>query len=366
MYDYLVVGAGLVGSIFAFEAKKRGKKCLVIEKRNHFGGNLYCESRNQINIHKYGPHIFFTNNKKIWNYINNFCEFEQYVHRTKVNYKNKIYSFPINLLTLNQLWGVKTPEEAIIKLNEVKIKIQDPSNLKEFILSKAGWDIFSIFYEGYSKKQWGLDCENIPITIGQRIPIRLSFDDNYHDAIYTGMPIDGNYNPIFENLLNGIEVKLNTEFDKKSWSKIAKKLVYCGAIDEFFDYKYGVLNYRSLRFEEKELQLENFQGCSQMNYTEEKIPHTRIIEHKWFTKNKNTSNTIISYEYPEKWEIGKERYYPIENEQNKNLYKKYLECFDKIENVIGGGRMFNYKYMNMDAAIGNGLKLVQEEFHEKI
>jgi UDP-galactopyranose mutase len=360
MYDYLIVGSGIFGSTFACEANKAGKKCLVIDKRDHIGGNCYTKEMNGINIHVFGPHIFNTNNKQIWDYINQFCEFEQYTHRVKVNYQDKIYSFPINLLTFNQLWGCKTPQEAQQEIEKRK-KYDGSNNLKNWIVSQVGEEIFEIFYKGYSEKQWMRDCSEIPASIGKRIPIRFDFNDNYHKSTYCGIPKNGNYTQIFEKMLSGIEVKLNMPLES-GWEKIAKKLIYTGPVDELFDYKYGPLDYRSLRFEHKVLSTDNFQGTSQVNYTDKAVPWTRIIEHKWFSP-KDTKGTVITYEYPELWEQSKERYYPINNDETKVLYKKYTQ--EIPENIIVSGRLGKFKYLDMDACINLALKEIKKEFNTK-
>jgi len=356
MYDFLIVGSGIFGSTFAYEANQAGKKCLVIDKRDHIGGNCYTKKMNGINVHVFGPHILNTNNKQIWDYINQFCEFEQYTHRVKVNYQDKIYSFPINLLTFNQLWGCKTPQEAQREIEKRK-KYDGSNNLKNWIVSQVGEEIFEIFYKGYSEKQWMRDCSEIPASVGKRIPIRFDFNDNYHKSTYCGMPKGGNYTQIFEKMLSGIEVKLNTPLES-GWEKIAKKLIYTGPIDELFDYKYGPLDYRSLRFEHKVLATNNFQGTSQVNYTDKTVPWTRIIEHKWFSP-KDTKETVITYEYPESWEQGKERYYPINNNETSALYGKYVQEIPK--NIVVSGRLGLFKYLDVDAVLGLALKEIKKE-----
>ena len=323
MYDYLIVGSGFFGSVYAHEATKRGSKCLVIDKRSHIGGNCFTKNIEGINVHMYGPHIFNTNSTKIWNYINQFCEFEQYVHRVKVNFKGKIYSFPINLLTLYQLWGCSTPEDARQKITEKQIS-SSGSNLKDWVVSELGEEIFEIFYKGYSEKQWMRPCEQIPASIGKRLPIRYDYNDAYHDTKYCGIPKDGNYTQIFEKLLDGIEVQLETDFKDLDWKKLAKKLVYCGPIDELFNYKHGPLEYRSLSFKTEIKDTDNFQGVSQMNFTSVDVPWTRIVEHKWFSP-KPTKKTVITYEYPESWDASKERFYPVGDQKNNDIYKKYKD-----------------------------------------
>lgn len=359
MYDLLIIGSGFYGSVIAHEAKKQGKSVLVIEKRSHIGGNCYTKETAKIQQHFYGPHLFNTNNKKIWNYVNQFANFEQYTHRTKVNYKGKLYSFPINLFTLYQLWGCTTPEEAKKLLEEKRVPIATPKNLEELIISQLGVEIFEIFYQGYSEKQWQTSCKNIPCEIGKRIPIRMTFDDRYHDTKYCGMPANGDYTAIFNQLLDGIEVQVNTDFYslKSNWRTIAKKLIYTGAIDELFDYQFGELEYRSLKFETHVLDTDNFQGTANVNYTDRDVPYTRITEHKWFSPKK-TKQTVITYEYPDNWQTGKERYYPINNKKNTQLYNKYLNLMPN--DIIGGGRMFLYKYIDMDETVARALKDVKK------
>jgi UDP-galactopyranose mutase len=357
-YDYLIIGSGFFGSVFAYEAKKHNKKVLVLEKRNHIGGNAYTQNINNITVHTYGPHIFNTNSKKIWDYINQFAEFNQYCHKPKVFYKNKIYSFPINLMTLNQLWGINTPEEAIKKLNEVKVNIPDPQNLEEWILSQVGKEIYETFIYGYTKKQWKKEPKDLPSFIIKRLPIRTNFNDNYYFSSYQGIP-KGGYTQIFDKLLDGIEVKLNTEFEKLNWEKYAHKLVYTGKIDEFYDYKLGELEYLTLRFDNKEhSSLSDFQGTAVMNYTDENIPYTRITEHKHF-ENTNTSNTIISYEYPDTWNKSKIPYYPINNKTNQDILSSYNSV--KESKVLFGGRLANYQYLNMDQTMASSLETVKKE-----
>ena len=347
MYDFVIAGSGLSGSVFAYEAAKKGKRCLVLERRNHIGGNCYTEQNEGIQCHMYGPHCFNTNNKYIWDYVNKIVQFEQYVHRVKVNYENKIYSFPINLMTLYQLWGCKNPALAADELERRKVNIKNPSNLKEWALSEVGEEIFEIFYKGYSEKQWMKDCAEIPASVGRRLPIRMTFDDNYHNSKYVGMPTNGNYTQIFEKLLENAEVKLEATLDA-DWRRYGKQLVYTGAIDEFFNYQFGPLEYRSLKFEHLTLNTDNFQGTAQINYTSKDVPWTRIIEHKWFSPKK-TDKTIITYEYPEAWEPGRERYYPVNNDQSFNLYQKYKELIPDDVTILG--RLAGFKYLDMDTAI---------------
>jgi UDP-galactopyranose mutase len=359
-YDFLIVGSGLFGSVFAHEATKAGKKCLIIEKRNHIGGNCYTEKIDNINIHKYGPHIFHTNDKKIWDWIQQFGEFNQYKHSPKVNYKGEIYSFPINLLTLNKLWGVTTPEEAIEKLEEVKIKCDNPRNLEDWILSQVGNDIYETFIKGYTKKQWNKDPKELPSSIIKRLPIRTNYNDNYFFDKYQGIPIDG-YTNLFKNMLKGIDILENIDYfsEKDKWDSMANKIVFTGKIDEFFDYKFGELEYRSLTFVEERLETEDYQGCSIVNYTDLETPQTRITEHKHFDDAKSDF-TWITKEYPKNYQNGDTPYYPINDDKNNELYRKYKELADSTPNVIFGGRLSEYKYYDMHQIIASALTKVKK------
>lgn len=357
MYDYIIVGSGLYGSVFAYEMNKLGKRCLIIERRNHIGGNCYTENRSGIEVHIYGPHIFNTNSKKIWDYINSIYPFIPYYHNVKVNYCGRLYTFPVNLNTMNELWGITSPQEAIKKLDSVRISNLEINNLESLILSELGEEIYNKFYKGYSEKQWGMSCDKIPSKIGARIPIRNNYNNNYHNSVYSGIPLNGSYTNIFNRLLEGIEVKLGEEFNSSNWRSLGKKLVYSGSIDEYYGYRYGKLGYRSLEFDHKELAIDNYQGISQVNYGEKEVPYTRIIEHKWFNYV-NNEKTIITYEYPKAHEIGMERYYPIVNEYNNELYSRYRD----IDNdIIFGGRLGSYKYLDMDKVIGMSLRDVDHE-----
>lgn len=362
MYDYLIVGAGLFGSIFAYEANKRGKKCLVIDKRDHIGGNVYCESIEGINIHKYGAHIFHTSNKEVWDYVNSFVEFNRYTNSPIANYKGELYNLPFNMNTFYQLWKVKTPKEAIEKIQE-QVKnsnILEPKNLEEQAIKLVGNDIYEKLIKGYTEKQWGKRANELPAFIIKRLPVRLTFDNNYFNDNYQGIPIGG-YNKIIEKMLEGIEVRLNTDFfkNRKEFEKIADKIVFTGMIDQFYDYKFGTLEYRSLRFEHEILDEENYQGNAVVNYTEYEIPYTRIIEHKHFEYG-NQSKTVITKEYPAKWNRGDEPYYPINDELNNTIYDKYKELADKESKVIFGGRLAQYKYFDMHNVIEEALKCVKE------
>ena len=362
MYDYIIIGSGIFGSVFAYEANKLGKKVLVLEKRNHIGGNCYTEKIENINVHKYGPHIFHTNDKRIWEYINQFADFNNFVNRPKVNYKNNIYSFPINLFTLYQLWGAKTPEEAKQKLEKVKILNNNPQNLEEWILSQVGEEIYEKFIKGYTTKQWGREPKYLPSSIIKRLPIRLTFDDNYFNDKYQGIPIGG-YTQIFEKMLNGIEVVTDVDFlkDKSYFENKAKKIVFTGKIDELYDYTYGQLEYRSLKFETKVLN-GDFQGNAVVNYTEQDIPYTRICEHKHFEFG-DQEKTIITKEYPDIYDNTKVPYYPIGDSKNLELYGNYKLLTEKENRYILGGRLSEYKYYDMHQIIGSALTKTKKEFN---
>lgn len=357
--DYLIIGAGLFGSVFAREATNAGYKCLILEKRNHIAGNCFTETKDNIDIHKYGPHIFHTNNKDIWDYVNKFAEFNNFVNRPKVNFKDKIYSFPINLMTLNQLWGVKTPHEAIQKLNKVKAKIDNPQNLEEWILSQVGEEIYKTFIHGYTKKQWGTDPSNLPSDIIKRLPIRFSFDDNYYFDKYQGIPVNG-YTDMVSNIIGDISVELGVDYlsSKDSFDKKARHVVYTGPIDRFFDYCYGELEYRSVRFETQKISTEDYQGNAVINYTDYEVPFTRIIEHKHFNI-KNTNCTYVTKEFSQKWNRNIDPYYPINDQKNMDILKKYKDI-RKSDKYIFGGRLAEYKYYDMHQVIGSALKCAKK------
>ena len=363
-YDYLVVGAGLFGSIFAYEASKLGKKCIVIDKRDHIGGNIYCEYIEDINVHKYGAHIFHTSNKEVWDYVNSFVEFNRYTNCPIANYKGELYNLPFNMNTFYQLWKVKTPKEAMNKIQEqVKIaNIDEPKNLEEQAIKLVGKDIYEKLIKGYTEKQWGKKATELPSFIIKRLPVRLTFDNNYFYDKYQGIPIGG-YNKIIEKMLENVDIKLNTNFfeNREELENIAHKIVFTGMIDEFYDYKFGTLEYRSLRFEHELLEEENYQGNAVVNYTDYEVPYTRIIEHKHFEYG-NQPKTIITREYPATWNKGDEPYYPMNNDENNELYAKYKELADKEENVIFGGRLAQYKYYDMNNVIEEALNCVKEEF----
>ena len=367
MFDYLIVGSGLFGSVFARQATDAGKKVMVIDKRPNIAGNVYTEKVEGINFHKYGAHIFHTNNTEVWNYVNRFATFNRFTNSPVANYKGELYSMPFNMYTFNKMWGVVTPEEAAAKIEEQKKEITgEPRNLEEQAISLVGRDIYEKLVKGYTEKQWGRDCKELPAFIIKRLPVRLTFDNNYFNALYQGIPIGG-YTKLVENLLNGIEVKVNTDYfeDKEKWDSIADKVIYTGAIDAYFDYSLGNLEYRSVRFENEVLDIPNFQGNAAVNYTDRETPWTRIIEHKWFEFGKDENGndllkTIISREYSSEWKPGDEPYYPVNDEKNTELYRKYRELADKEDKVIFGGRLGEYKYYDMDAVIASALKLSKE------
>lgn len=363
MYDYIIVGSGLFGSTFANLASTSGKSCLILEKRNHIAGNIFTENRDNINIHMYGPHIFHTSNKNIWNYVNKFTEFNNFYNRPKVKYKDNIYSFPINLFTLYQLWGVTTPQEAKDKLDNVKIKIDNPSNLEEWVLSEVGEEIYEKFIYGYTKKQWGKEPKQLPTSIIKRLPIRLDYNDNYYkdEDVYQGVAVGG-YTNMIKRMIGGIGVEVGVDFnkDKDYWISKAKNIVYTGGIDELCNYKLGPLEYRSLRFEHEKLNVSDYQGNAMFNYTEHHIPYTRVIEHKHFEMT-NVSHTIITREYPDVWSVGKEKFYPINDDRNNQLYKQYVELVkEEYPNIILGGRLACYKYFDMHQVIGQAMHKFDE------
>ncbi len=368
-YDYLVVGAGLYGAVFAHEAKALGKKVLVLEKRPHIAGNVYCEDIEGIKVHTYGAHIFHTNNTEVWNYLNQFTAFNRFTNSPVANYKGELYSLPFNMYTFNKMWGVVTPEEAKAKIEEQKAEMagKEPSNLEEQAISLIGRDIFEKLVKGYTEKQWGRDCKDLPAFIIKRLPVRLTFDNNYFNALYQGIPEKG-YTKMVENMLDGIEVRLNTNYldEKEKWNAMADKVIYTGPIDAYFDYSLGYLQYRSVRFETELLDQPNFQGNAAVNYTDRETPWTRIIEHKWFTFGKDEAGndlpkTVISREYSSEWKPGDEPYYPVNDEANGALYSKYRELADKEEKVIFGGRLGEYKYYDMDAVVASALSMVKQQ-----
>lgn len=368
MYDYLVVGSGLFGAVFARQATDAGKKVLVIDKRPNIAGNVYTEKVEGINFHKYGAHIFHTNNTEVWNYVNRFATFNRFTNSPVANYKGELYSMPFNMYTFNKMWGVVTPEEAAAKIEEQKKEITgEPQNLEEQAISLVGRDIYEKLVKGYTEKQWGRDCKELPAFIIKRLPVRLTFDNNYFNALYQGIPIGG-YTKMVANLLDGIDVQLNEDYlvNRAKWDALADKVVYTGAVDAFFDYSLGNLEYRSVRFENEVLDIPNFQGNAAVNYTDRETPWTRIIEHKWFEFGKDENGndlpkTIISREYSSEWKPGDEPYYPVNDEKNGALYKEYRALAEQEEKVIFGGRLGEYKYYDMDAVIASALECAKKE-----
>lgn len=363
-YDYLIVGSGLFGAVFACEANKMGKKCLVIDKRSHIGGNIYTENIEGINVHQYGAHIFHTSNQEVWNYITQFAEFNRYTNSPIARYKDELYNMPFNMNTFNKLWGVVTPKEAKEKIEEEKrqVGIKEPQNLEEQAISLVGTTIYEKLVKGYTEKQWGRSCKELPSFIIKRLPVRLTYDNNYFNDKYQGIPIGG-YTQIIEKMLQGIEVKLNCDYFKhqEELDKIAKKIVFTGPIDQYYQYQFGELEYRSLRFETEIKEEENYQGNAVVNYTDGETPYTRIIEHKHFEFDTTTPKTVITKEYPDSWNKEKEAYYPINNERNNVLYQKYEELAKKDRKVIFGGRLGEYKYYDMDKVIQEALECVKNE-----
>lgn len=352
MYDCMIVGAGLFGATFAHEMKKAGKKVLVIDKRPHIGGNVYTKTVEGINVHAYGPHIFHTSNKKIWDYINQFAEFNHFVNRVKVKCGDKLFSMPINMMTFHQVAGCVTPDDAKKYLEANKVSCKNPKNLEDWIVSQVGWGLYQLLIKGYTKKQWGRDPKELPASIIKRLPIRLTYDDNYYNDRYQGIPIGG-YTPIIEKMLEGVEVKTSTD-DYKGWEKVAKRLVYTGKVDEFFQYKHGELEYRTLEFKHRLVDSSDFQGNAQVNYSEESVPWTRIIEHKHFEFG-TQPKTLITYEYPAVWSRDKIPYYPVNDDTNNKIYKKYVDELVELPNVTVGGRLGKYAYYDMDQTIANAL-----------
>lgn len=362
-YDYLIVGAGLFGCIFAHEATKKGKKCLVIEKRNHIAGNIYTEQVEGISVHQYGAHIFHTSNREVWEYINQFAEFNRYTNSPIARYKDELYNLPFNMNTFHALWNVKTPKEAkeMIERQIAECGITEPKNLEEQAISLAGKDIYEKLVKGYTEKQWGKRACELPAFIIQRLPVRFTYDNNYFNDLYQGIPIGG-YTQIAEKMLEGSEVLLNTDYfaDREKWNAMAEKIIFTGMIDAYYEYCYGELEYRSLKFETETLDMENYQGNAVVNYTEYEIPYTRIIEHKHFEYG-NQPKTVITKEYPVTWKKGDEPYYPVNNEKNNALYAKYRALADKEERIIFGGRLGQYKYYDMHHVVAEARKCAQKE-----
>ena len=364
MYDYLIVGAGLYGAVFAHEAKKAGKKVLVIDRRPNIAGNVYTEPMEGIQVHKYGAHIFHTNNKEVWSYVNQFAEFNRFTNSPVANYHGELYSLPFNMYTFNKMWGVVTPQEAAAKIEEQRkaAGITEPKNLEEQAISLVGTDIYEKLIKGYTQKQWGRECKDLPSFIIKRLPVRLTFDNNYFNDRYQGIPIGG-YNVIIENMLGDVEVELGVDFfaNREELEASAEKVVFTGMIDQYFDYKHGELEYRSLRFEHEVLDEENHQGNAVVNYTEREIPYTRIIEHKHFEYG-TQPKTVITREYPADWKRGDEPYYPINDEKNNAMFAKYQEEAEKNDKVIFCGRLADYKYYDMHVVIERALEVVEKEF----
>lgn len=362
-YDYLIVGAGLFGSTFAYEASKKGKKCLVIDKRPHIAGNIYTENIEGINVHKYGAHIFHTSDKEIWDYVNQFAEFNRYTNSPVARYKNEVYNLPFNMNTFNKLWGVFTPQEAQAKIAEelADVKIQEPKNLEEQAIKLVGKTIYQKLVKGYTEKQWGMKATELPPFIIKRLPVRFTYDNNYFNDAYQGIPIGG-YTQIIEKMLADCDVRLNCDFfeNRQELENLADKIIFTGPIDKYYDYRFGQLEYRSVRFETEILDTDNFQGNAVVNYTEYEVPYTRIIEHKHFEFGKQPK-TIISREYSDKWTIEKEPYYPINNDANNALYQKYAQLASAENKVIFGGRLGQYKYYDMHVVIAEALKLCKQE-----
>lgn len=369
MYDYLVVGSGLFGAVFAHEAHKKGKKVLVIDKRNHIAGNVYTQEQEGINVHIYGAHIFHTNLKHVWNFVTRFAEFNRFTNSPVANYKGELYSLPFNMYTFNKMWGVITPEEAAAKIEAQRqaVGIEVPRNLEEQAISLVGTDIYEKLIKGYTEKQWGRPCTELPAFIIKRLPVRLTFDNNYFNALYQGIPVGG-YTKLVANMLEGIEVRLGEDYltHRAELNQLAKKVIYTGPIDAYFDYKLGALEYRSVRFENETLDKPNFQGNAAVNYTDRETPYTRIIEHKWFEFGKDAQGndipkTIISREYSSEWQVGDEPYYPVNDDKNGQRYQAYKQLAEQEDKVIFGGRLAEYKYYDMDTVIDSALKMAEEE-----
>ena len=361
-YDYLIVGAGLYGSVIANELNKKGKKCLVIDKRSHIAGNIYCEDIEEIHVHKYGAHIFHTSDKRIWDYMNQYAEFNNYINSPIAVYKDELYNLPFNMNTFSKMWGIRTPQEAkkMIAKQVKESGITEPKNLEEQGLSLVGRDVFEKLVKGYTEKQWGRDCKDLPAFIIKRLPVRFTYDNNYFNDRYQGIPIGG-YTAIIEKMLEGIDVELNTDFFefRKSHPDIANNIIYTGMIDEYYGYQFGPLEYRSVRFETEVLDCENYQGNAVVNYTDRDVPYTRIIEHKHFEFG-TQEKTVISREYSSEWDVGMEPYYPVNDEKNSALYQKYKALADKEEHIIFGGRLGHYKYYDMDKVISAALDEVDK------
>lgn len=362
-YNYLIVGAGLYGAVFAREARKKGKTCLVVEKRNHIAGNIYTEEIQGIQVHKYGAHIFHTSDEEVWAYVNQFAKFNHYINSPIAKYKGELYNMPFNMNTFSKMWGISKPQEAkdIIERQIAELHITEPKNLEEQALSLVGRDVYEKLIKGYTEKQWGRDCKELPAFIIKRLPLRFVYDNNYFNDPYQGIPVGG-YTQIVEKMLEGTEVRLNTDFleHREELENVAEKIIYTGMIDRFYDYRLGVLEYRSVRFETQELAMENYQGNAVVNYTEREVPYTRIIEHKHFEFGKQP-NTIISREYSAEWKQGDEPYYPVNNDKNNKLYEEYKKLSEKEDRIMFGGRLGGYKYYDMDKVIAAALDFCRRE-----
>jgi UDP-galactopyranose mutase len=350
MYDYLLVGSGLFNAVFAREATRRGKTCLVIEKRSHIGGNLYCERIEEINVHRYGAHIFHTNKPFIWKYMNELCEFNHYINSPLAMYKGEVYNLPFNMNTFSRLWGLNTPQEVKAKIEEQRLRVDNPANFEEQALCLVGRDIYEKLIKGYTEKQWGQEAKELPAFIIKRVPIRFTYNNNYFDAVYQGIP-KGGYNSIFEKCFEGCDVILNTDFpENRNLANDAQTIIYTGTIDQYYNYCFGQLEYRSLRFEDEVFNIENYQGNAVVNYTEREVPYTRIIEHKHFEFG-TQPKTIITKEYPQQWKTGLEPYYPVNTERNNLMYQKYRDLASKEKHIYFGGRLGSYSYYDMDQVV---------------
>lgn len=361
-YDYVIVGSGLFAGVFAYHANKAGKKCLVIEKRSHIGGNIYCEDVNGIHVHKYGAHIFHTSNREVWNFVNSLVEFNRYTNSPIANYKGEIYNMPFNMNTFNKMWGVFTPEEARSIIEEQRSAIKgEPKNLEEQAISLVGVDIYKKLIKGYTEKQWGRDCKDLPAFIIKRLPVRYTYDNNYFNDLYQGIPIGG-YNVLVDALFEGCDIELGVDYNlnREKYAEMGERILYTGTLDSFYDFRFGKLSYRSLRFETEELAEENHQGVAVVNYTDRETPFTRIIEHKHFEYGAQPT-TVITREYPVDWQEGMEPYYPVNDDVNQKLFNRYKQLADVEENVVFGGRLAEYKYYDMDKVIESAFKLVEKE-----
>ena len=361
-YDYVLVGSGLFSGVFAWHANQKGKKCLVLEKREHIGGNIYCEDIDGIHVHKYGAHIFHTSDRKVWDFVNRLCEFNRYTNSPIANYKGEIYNMPFNMNTFSKMWGIATPDEARAIIEKQRASIQgEPKNLEEQAISLVGEDIYKKLIKGYTEKQWGRDCRDLPSFIIKRLPVRYTYDNNYFNDLYQGIPIGG-YNVLIDRLFEGCDIELNTDYnsDRDKYNAMAEKVVYTGTLDSLFDYCYGKLEYRSLRFEFEKLDTDNFQGVAVVNYTDRETPYTRIIEHKHFEFGTQPV-TVITREYPADWQEGMEPYYPVNDDKNQKLYAQYREKADGQPGLILGGRLAEYRYYDMDKVIESAFALVEKE-----